>query len=323
MTSTFTNLRLGLPRYIDSSPTSMEKWRALIVGRGPQMVASMVEGDFANAAPLDAGTEFLAANWLAIHHLCYRTQGRKLRIAQRVDGFVSNDTDLHPKALIDHLYCHVIPSARTAFKDVRRVPQAHCLLHAAGRSQIIQYWLPKFHTPITARDETMGVQSPPKAAALPWRGRLRPCFVLDAGSRILRLCNGSRHDRLANAPLPARTHDYNFIRRLGCTEILSAESLRCVPGQRRWAAASRSSQGGARAKARSTSGSQLAQHLGRSQSSRSGEDYHLGGQVIGWTMLKQDPFDFLMSLPPTTNCAAISHCGFSRKPCDALYPKAS
>ena len=63
-------------------------------------------------------------------------------------GTVVRDARPHPQidsqAIYDYLYFHVIPSPRTAFENVRRLPPAGFLERVQSRDEIGRYWQPKF-----------------------------------------------------------------------------------------------------------------------------------------------------------------------------------
>jgi asparagine synthase (glutamine-hydrolysing) len=49
--------------------------------------------------------------------------------------------------LFEYLYFHVIPSPLTVFRDVRRLPPAHCAERAGSEVRISPYWKPRFTHP--------------------------------------------------------------------------------------------------------------------------------------------------------------------------------
>jgi len=54
---------------------------------------------------------------------------------------------IDPQAIFDYLYFHVIPSPRTIFKGVQRLPPAHGAVFENGRLTVAPYWVPRFTEP--------------------------------------------------------------------------------------------------------------------------------------------------------------------------------
>ena len=117
---------------------------------------AQVAGSFAVGLKLDDGRTFLAVDRFAIEPMCYRVVNGELRFAQRADALVgaligaladpSNgaSVDIDPQAIYDYLYVHVIPSPRTIFKGVFRLPAGHCAVFHNGQLTVAPYWVPEF-----------------------------------------------------------------------------------------------------------------------------------------------------------------------------------
>ena len=105
------------------------------------------------------GGTFLAVDKFAIQTLCYRIDGDRLRVAPRADELGA--TELDPQAIFDYLYFHVIPSPRTIFKGVFRLPPGHYALFENGKLTVAPYWQPNFdecRKPFAAlREEFLGI----------------------------------------------------------------------------------------------------------------------------------------------------------------------
>lgn len=143
-------LVLGLPLFNDSS---LEKtllaegveatWRHAFQ-RFWNKAPEIVSGDFAVALRAPNGTVFLAVDRFAIRSLCYRQIGEQLQFAERADDLADSSTEIDPQAIFDYLYFHVIPSPRTIFKGIYRVPPGHYVLFENGQLTVAPYWTPTF-----------------------------------------------------------------------------------------------------------------------------------------------------------------------------------
>jgi asparagine synthase (glutamine-hydrolysing) len=142
------SLCLGHPRFNDSDLAEIASregvpaaWRHAFARHGAAAPAR-ASGDFAVAIALPDGRSFLAVDRFAIQTLCYRLVDGKLLAAPRADALGATEPD--PQAIFDYLYFHVIPSPRTIFKDVRRLPPAHYALCEDGQVTVAPYWVPDF-----------------------------------------------------------------------------------------------------------------------------------------------------------------------------------
>ncbi|MBU6257225.1 MAG: asparagine synthase [Burkholderiales bacterium] len=137
-------LSLGHPRFPEEAAAgdTVHAWRSLIARVGPAEAAVRVEGDFAVAITLDDGSVFLAVDRYAIRTLCWRIDAGRLICSERADGLGSKTLD--NQAVFDYLYFHVVPSPRTVFAGVQRLPPAHWALFKDGRLTQHRYWTPKF-----------------------------------------------------------------------------------------------------------------------------------------------------------------------------------
>ncbi len=150
MTSHPDSFVLGKPRFNDSvlmqtaATEGLEAaWRQAFQLFGPQ-AAEQVAGDFSVALRDSSGKVFLAIDRFAMRTLCYRQVGEQLRFAERADQLADSTTEIDPQAIFDYLYLHIIPSPRTIFKDIYRVPPAHYVLFENGRLTVAPYWIPAF-----------------------------------------------------------------------------------------------------------------------------------------------------------------------------------
>lgn len=140
----------GKPRFVDTALTQTAKqegvgaaWRQAFQRYGTK-APSAVSGDFSVALRESSGTVFLAVDRFAVRTLCYRQVGDQLLFAERADELADSTTEIDPQAIFDYLYSHVIPSPRTIFKGIYRVPPAHYVLFENNRLTVAPYWTPVF-----------------------------------------------------------------------------------------------------------------------------------------------------------------------------------
>lgn len=143
------SLILGSPRFSDSRLASLAlaegvlaAWREALVTLGAQ-AANGVTGDFAVGLSGPRRT-FLAVDRFAIRTLCYRMDNGQIRFAARADELADASTEIDPQAIFDYLYFHVIPSPRTIYKGIYRLPPAHYALFENGQLTVAPYWAPTF-----------------------------------------------------------------------------------------------------------------------------------------------------------------------------------
>ena len=119
-------------------------WQALLAQGPAAQALSRVNGDFAFAQTLADGSTVLAVDRFAIQTLCYRVVDGQLRFAERADTLADARTPIDPQAIFDYLYFHAIPSPRTIYRGVMRLPPGHVATFAAGRLTVAPYWTPCF-----------------------------------------------------------------------------------------------------------------------------------------------------------------------------------
>ncbi len=163
-------LALGCPRFGDAALATLARtqgaaaaWRAALAYAGGSVhttgsrdgqaaaarAAAQAEGDFAIGLADAQGRVFLAVDRFAIQTLCWRVIDGRLHFAERADTLaaLAPRAPVDPQAIYDYLYFHVIPSPRTIFQGVHRLPPAHCLWFENGRVTVQPYWLPHFEEP--------------------------------------------------------------------------------------------------------------------------------------------------------------------------------
>ena len=119
-------------------------WRTLI-GTGGKEAMRDVSGDFSVGFFDTSGCAFLAVDRFAIRSLCYQVIDGELRFAARADELADSTSEIDPQAIFDYLYFHVIPSPRTIFKGIFRLPPGHCAVFENGSLSVSPYWVPEFN----------------------------------------------------------------------------------------------------------------------------------------------------------------------------------
>jgi asparagine synthase (glutamine-hydrolysing) len=128
-----------------------QAWRDSAAAAGPDSQAAaaaqtalQAQGHFAAGLHDGAGRTLLAVDRFATHTLCYRTDGDQLLFSERADELAVSHPEIDPQALFDYLYFHAIPSPRTIFRGVHRLPAGHFALFDQGQLSVAPYWKPQF-----------------------------------------------------------------------------------------------------------------------------------------------------------------------------------
>lgn len=146
-------LALGSPRFATpalatllTQQGALLAWQQAYAQGGVQALAD-VSGDFAVALPLADGGAFMAIDRFAVKTLCYRIIDGQLHYAERADALVDASTPIDPQAIYDYLFFRAIPSPRTIFRNVFRLPPGHYALFVGGQLTVAPYWTPQFAEP--------------------------------------------------------------------------------------------------------------------------------------------------------------------------------
>lgn len=118
-------------------------WKTGLSKTGPSFLEG-VKGDFAAGIRDLNGDVFLAVDRFSIRTLCYRVDGTRLYFGERADIVAGEDSGVDPQAIYDYLYFHTIPSPRTIFKNVYRLPPGHYAMFKNGKLTVKRYWFPQF-----------------------------------------------------------------------------------------------------------------------------------------------------------------------------------
>lgn len=119
----------------------------LTISPDPWTAAQTLTGEFAAGRTADGGrTGMLVSDRFASQSLCWRVIGGRIHVSHRADELaaLAPRAELDPQALFDYLYFHVIPSPRTVFRGVYRLPPASLLRFQDERPDLRPYWVPHF-----------------------------------------------------------------------------------------------------------------------------------------------------------------------------------
>jgi asparagine synthase (glutamine-hydrolysing) len=123
----------GAPRFAGGAPD----WQAALAAASPQEVAARTDGRFAVALPRPSGGDFLAVDRFGQETLCWSQQDGLLRWSERADAFGASTLDA--QAVYDYLFFHAVPSPRTIFQGVHRLPAGHIGSLEGGRMAVRPY----------------------------------------------------------------------------------------------------------------------------------------------------------------------------------------
>jgi len=146
---------VGSPRFRDSTLRDVASahgdaaaWQAAVDRLG-RNAAMSVDGEFAVGLADARGRVFLAVDRFASHGLCWRMIDGKVHWSERADELaaLAPRADVDPQAVYDYLYFHVIPSPRTIYRGVHRVPAGHTLWFDQGQCSLFPHWRPEFTEP--------------------------------------------------------------------------------------------------------------------------------------------------------------------------------
>jgi asparagine synthase (glutamine-hydrolysing) len=131
-------LILGDARW-DQAPAD---WRRRLADQGAPAAAAAARGEFAVGLPRQDGEICLAVDRFARRTLCWTEGPQGVRFAERADAL--GQAALDPQALLEYLFLHAIPSPRTIFHGVHRLPPGHVGQCRGGRMEVRPYAVPTF-----------------------------------------------------------------------------------------------------------------------------------------------------------------------------------
>jgi asparagine synthase (glutamine-hydrolysing) len=149
-------LALGSPLFTDAALAQTERERGVeaawqqAVARSPAEAATTARGHFAVGMRNVGGAAFLAVDRFATQTLCFSNGAGELRFSERADELAGASPEIDTQALFDYLYFHAIPSPRTVFRGVQRLPPGHYAAGRDGHWSVGRYWRPGFSEVPTA-----------------------------------------------------------------------------------------------------------------------------------------------------------------------------
>ena len=153
----------GAPRFADPHLAELARTAGpasawlVALANGPTQAAAAAEGDFAVGLTDAAGRTFLAVDRFAVCTLCYRVIAGSLHFSERADELaaLAPVAEIDPQAIFDYVYFHVVPSPRTVFKGVFRLPPGHCAWFEQGQLTVAPYWTAEFEDPSSGEFEPL------------------------------------------------------------------------------------------------------------------------------------------------------------------------
>ncbi|MCV2355496.1 asparagine synthase C-terminal domain-containing protein [Paucibacter sp. B2R-40] len=128
-------------------------WR-MALRDNPADALTAISGPFAIGLQVEDGSALLAVDRFAVETICYRIDDAKIRFAGRADE-LADESEIDAQAIFDYLYFHCIPSPRTIYKNVFRLPPGHFATFKQGLLNIQPYWTPKFTPQIDANFDVL------------------------------------------------------------------------------------------------------------------------------------------------------------------------
>ena len=108
-------------------------------------VLRRTQGPFAvGLRSADGRRAVLAVDAFSERTACWRLREGALAFSDRADALADDTVDIDPQAIFDYLYFHCIPSPRTIFSGVQRLPPGHFLWYDRGEVRVSPYWTPAF-----------------------------------------------------------------------------------------------------------------------------------------------------------------------------------
>ncbi|MCB1995152.1 MAG: asparagine synthase, partial [Rhodoferax sp.] len=126
-----------------ASTDPLADWREAFTREGTS-AAARAGGDFAVGVHNANGLGFMAVDHFGIRTLCYRVVDGQLRFAEHACDLADPGHPLDLQAIYDYLYFHAIPSPRTIYQGIFRLPPGHAARFEKGQLTVERYWTPRF-----------------------------------------------------------------------------------------------------------------------------------------------------------------------------------
>ena len=128
---------------------AVHAWRSAMSAH-PEQAAVAVRDEFAIGLHSETFGSFGAVDKFGIQALYWRVEGSRLLFAGSAGALAGATAAIDPQAIFDYLYFHCIPSPRTVYKGVFRLPPGHCVKLKDGHLSVAPYWTPSFSQPPAA-----------------------------------------------------------------------------------------------------------------------------------------------------------------------------
>ena len=94
---------------------------------------------------LEDRSAIVACDRFAIEPICFAVENGRLAFADRADTVpTAGPCEIDPQAIYDYLYFHVIPTPRTVFRGITRLPPAHVAEVRCTEVRVEPHWTPVF-----------------------------------------------------------------------------------------------------------------------------------------------------------------------------------
>ena len=171
MTNAERTLAIGQPDFQDARLNQLTldvgaaaAWTEFLLRPDADQRLGAMHGDFAYASANENGQGFAIVDRFATRSLCWCVRDGQLQVAGNADELAQAhpEIEIDPQAIFDYLYFHCIPSPRTIYKGIFRLPPAHCLRMVDGQPKVWRYWTPTFKADQKAnfpalKDEFLGL----------------------------------------------------------------------------------------------------------------------------------------------------------------------
>jgi asparagine synthase (glutamine-hydrolysing) len=104
----------------------------------------------------------LATDRFRIQPLFYSDRPDQLVFASRIGAILKSPiplaTSIRPEAIVDTVASSAIPTPKTVFREIAKLPAGHLLVHRRGTTSLAPYWQADFLHPSAAREPDLAVE---------------------------------------------------------------------------------------------------------------------------------------------------------------------